>query len=187
MILSEPTMSFTPSHRINSRTLFSTPLETLPRVEELSPPWLGASVDQQRTVLVHDLNYIEECLLGRELVLEYGPWGRLLKTDQLFLNVFPAGQRLRKTSKTQQSMFTYGPELFFERWFQWVSYEMRLLFEEKTAAQDTPKHNQYDLYSSLRLASLRVVARTVCGSFRGEVIDQIAHSLENDDYLYDDN
>ena len=143
------------------------------------------SLEQQSGCLINHLSLCDEIFLGRDLSYSIAPWGHLLQWKENHLTLHPAGQRCRILSKAQQAMHKHNADLFFERWYDWVHDELKqVLAEKEQNTHQNKKQNhsdQFHLYNALRKASLRVIARTICASFVGDVIDQIAVALEEID------
>ena len=151
----------------------------------VSDPPFGFMMDEVRGVGVSRISDIEEVYLGRELKVSLSPWGDLLKWGDRHLDLYPSGQRIRLQRPAQEAMKKHGPSLFHDRWLTWVAQEMKDVYKSKMErAISHPKEPPQDLYHSIRLACLKVVARTVCSSFIGEVIYQIAAELETLDLSY---
>ena len=199
-------MSLDDRYKINSKTWIDDPLHEIAQMLNISDqkassdqvetesielskttavrPW---SYDQHLGYTLNHLSLLDELFLGRDVQYKIAPWGSVINWGNNHLNLYPAGQRCRSLTKAQQGMYQHGASVFFERWYDWVHDELKHVLKEKEEYIESSKAhkgkgtNEFHLYVALRKASLRVIARTVCASFVGDVINKIASALEEID------
>jgi cytochrome P450 len=199
-------MSLDDRYKINTRNWVESPLSEISQMLDISNkntskdhtksdstdlvkitairPWF---YDQYSGFILNHLSLLDDLFLGRDVQYKIAPWGSVINWGHNHLNLYPAGQRCRTLSQAQQAMYKHDASIFFERWYDWVHDELKLVVKEKEEYVDLSKQNkgkgasEFHLYAALRKAALRVIARTVCASFVGDVIDKISSALEEID------
>ena len=180
------------SYKLNHKAFMNQPLEELAQLFPETQPdakptevnrWSRFNYEQSSGVTLHHVELIEA--LFAEHRVNQDPWGDPLELKDRRLNLLPSSQRARDKTFAVKALEKHTPDLFYERWLPWIESALKESYiDAKEKAEAAGKQLPNNLYSTLRRVSLKVVARTVCASFKGSIIPKIEAALEGIDTAY---
>ena len=176
--------------KITQKQLIANPLGEVTRLfgdpsEEQPHRWEYMHFERAEGAILAHPDLLEDFFSGRELRIHPQKWEDPLQIGNKALNILPYTQRHRPASLALDALHQYKPDLFYERWLPWTEAALKSIYlEDKEEALSAGQSAPSDLYRALRSTSLRVVARTVCSSFKGALLSTLEESLEGIDTAY---
>ena len=147
--------------------------------------WRMGTFEKVPFTTIHHPELIEDLFSGRDVKLDLDPWDDPAEFKSKAFNLRPFSQRIRPRTLALEAIHKHQPSEFYERWLPWVESSLKKLYQQaKEEAQVAGLKAAPNVYQALRSVSLKLIARTLCVDFKGELLTEIEKALEGLDSTY---